>query len=100
MIKWRDDSGKTQRFYLIDKIASEWRSLGFLVGLRSSEIDRLSVEYRENAHECCRAVLGQWLDNPPQDYPHTWEGLMELLEDCKLVQVAAELKTVLAKANI
>lgn len=50
--------------------------------------------------ECCRAVLGNWLDNPPADYPVTWPGLIELLEDSQLGQVVSELRKVLDRSNL
>ena len=84
----------------MDKISMAWRTLGLLLGLPISSLDSLAVEHRDNPVECCRAVLGQWLDSPPSDYPATWKGFMELLEDSQLDGVVSELKTVLVKANV
>ena len=100
LIKWKDDQGQTQRFYLMDKIAYKWRTLGELLGLPFSEQQSLAAEYRDKPKDCCRAVLGQWLDNPPPDYPTTCQGLLELLEDSQLGQVVTELRNVLDKAKL
>ena len=100
LIKWKDEQGQTQRFYLMDKIASKWRTLGQLLSLPISKLQSLAAEHRDKHEECCRDVLGQWLDNPPPDYPTTWQGLLELLEDSQLGQVVSELRNVLDKAKL
>jgi hypothetical protein len=100
LIKWKDDQGQTQRFYLMDSIAYKWRTLGELLGLPFSKLQSLAAEHRDKPEECCRAILGQWLDNPPPDYPTMWQGLLELLEDSQLGQVVAQLRDVLDKAKL
>ena len=100
LIKWKDDQGHTQKFFLKDKISHKWRDIGELTGLSFPELDNISEKYRGDPKECCRAVLGQWLDNPPLDYPTTWEGLLELLEDSQLGQVVTELRNILDKAKL
>ena len=100
LIKWKDDQGQTQRFYLMDSIAYKWRTLGELLGLTFSKLQSLAAEHQNKPEECCRAVLGQWLDNPPPDYPITWHGLLELLEDGQLGQIVTELRNILNKAKL
>ena len=100
LIKWKDEQGQTQRFYIMDKIAYKWCKLGELLGLPFSKLQSLAADHRDKSEECCRAVLGQWLDNPPPDYPTTWQGLLELLEDSQLGQVVTELRNVLDKAKL
>ena len=100
LIKWKDDQGQTQRFYLMDSIAYKWRTLGELLGLPFSKLQSLAADHQDKSEECCRAVLGQWLDNPPPDYPTTWQGLLELLEDGQLGQVVTELRNALDKAKL
>ena len=84
----------------MDMIGSRWHSIGQSLGLLPSQLDGISTEHRDNAIECCRAVLGKWLENPPPDYPVTWDGLLELLEDCQLAQVAVKLKSALSEAKL
>ena len=84
----------------MDVIGNKWRTIGHQLGLLPSQLDGTAAQFGNNATECCRAVLGEWLENPPTDYPATWEGLMELLEDCKLAQVAVKLKAALTEAKL
>ena len=37
LIKWKDNQGHIQGFYLMDKIAYKWRTLGELLGLPFSK---------------------------------------------------------------
>ena len=84
----------------MDKISHKWRDIGGLTGLSFSDLENISEKHRGDPKECCRAVLGHWMDNPPPDYPTTWQGLIELLEDSQLGQVVSQLRTVLNKANL
>lgn len=100
LIKWKDEQGETQKFFLMEKIQNKWRDIGQLVEISHSQLEAISTQHRDNPLECCRDVLGKWLENPPHDYPATWDGLIELLGDCKLASVVNELKTALSKANL
>ena len=100
LIRWKDDQGQTQRFFLKDRISHRWRDIGELTGLLYPELDNISEKYRGDPSECCRTVLGRWLDNPPPNYPTTWQGLLELLEDSQLGQVVSELRAILGKASL
>ena len=97
LIKWNNEKGEVQRFYLMEKISHKWRDIGELLDIPHSELESTSIKYRGDPKECCRAVLAQWLDNPPSEYTTTWQGLIDLLEDSQLGQVVSELRNVLAK---
>ena len=84
----------------MDRISSRWRDIGELIGLSVSALRNIATEHHSKPLECCRAVLDHWLENPPTEYPLTWEKLIELLKDCKLGQVVSELQSVLSKTNL
>ena len=90
VIRWKNEGGEIKKFRLKSSIMHKWRDVGNLVVPRQ----QLEVWAREkdSSKECCEAVLSHWLDHPPRDYPATWEGLYELLEDSELGQVATDLK--------
>ena len=100
LIKWRDERGETQRFYLMERASLKWRDIGELISLSFQQLECMEKEYRDKHIDCCRAVLGHWLDNPPEEYPITWRGLIELLQDSELGQVVTELKSVLSKSKL
>ena len=84
----------------MDNISSHWRDVGELIGLSVSNLENIATKHRDSPLECCRAVLSHWLKNPPKEYPITWRGLLELLEDCRLGQVVSDLKIVLSKSDL
>ena len=83
----------------MEHISSRWRDVGELIDLSVPTLTTIATEYRDKPLECCRAVLCHWLENPPTEYPLTWEKLIELLTDCKLGQVVSELQRVLSRTN-
>ena len=99
LIKWNDASGTTQRFYLMNRISAKWRKIGKLLDLSAAQLQGISTEHLGNQEDCCSAVLLKWMENPPREYPVSWEGLMELLEDSELSQVVEELKTALRETS-
>ena len=99
LIKWKDDRGKEQLFYLTDNIAHKWRTIGRLLGLAYPKLESLAQKHRDQPEECCGEVLGLWLENPPNDYPTTWQGLIDLLKHSKLSEVVAQLRNALSKAT-
>ena len=78
----------------------KWRDIGEQIGLEFSQLKSISEEHQKNAASCFRDVLTKWFDNPPSNYPTTWGGLLELLEDCRLTEIVTDLKDALAKANV
>ena len=99
LIRWRDDQGRTQRFYLMENISYKWRTIGELIGLSFSKLEGLAMEHHDKPEQCCRSVLGCWLENPPPRYPTMWQGLIELLEDSQLGEIVSQLRTALVKAD-
>ena len=90
--KWKTKDGKVKKFRLKSHIVHKWRDLGDIV----TSYEQLEVWAKEkDTNGCCSAVLNHWLSHPPSDYPATWDGLLELLDDIELSNVAAELKTAL-----
>ena len=76
-------------------ILHKWKDIGNLVVPRQ-QLDAWSR--RMDDKDCCHAMLCQWLDNPPDRYTATWEGLHDLLNDSELGQVATELRCALENA--
>ena len=98
IIGWKDEQGEIQEYYLTDKISHKWRDIGSFNGLSLSELATISELFPNDPKECCQAVLGQWLDNPPTDYPTTWQGLLQLLKDSQLDQTASESRSLVYKS--
>lgn len=97
VIKWKNNEGQIKKFRLKSSTFHKWRDIGNFVVSRQ----QLEVWAKEkDAKECCEAVFSHWLDNPPPEYPVTWEGLYELLDDSELSGVISELKHALKHAVV
>lgn len=97
LIKWRDSSGQVKRFSLIGEVSSEWKAFGNLLEIPP---DKLAAWEREigDSTECWRRVMHHWLAaGGTHDYPTTWEGVYELLEDINCAGVAKKLKEAVAR---
>jgi hypothetical protein len=84
----------------MERVSNKWRDIGELIGLSFQQLECMASEHRGKHTDCCRAVLGSWLEAPPEEYPITWRGLIELLQDSELGQVVSELKNALSKSNV
>ena len=72
--------------------------MNLTIDIPQSELQSTSMKYHGDPKEYCRAVTVQWstvLNST--DYPKTWQGLIDLLEDCQLGQVVSELRNVLTR---
>ena len=96
LIKWKDEYGETQKYFLLTEISPNWRGIGGAIGLSFANLDNIATEFHYKPVDCCRSVFSKWLDNPSADYPATWDGLINLLEDCELAGPA----TILNKAIV
>ena len=96
IIKWRNERGEVKKFRLRSACIHKWKKIGYLVVPRP----QLEVWSREisDSNDCCEAVFSHWLDHPPHDYPVTWDGLYELLDDSELSEVTIELRRAVENA--
>ena len=69
------------------------------LGFSHGRIENLWSDYRRN-YDRLAAVLGEWFDNATclpnaRLYPLSWDGLVRLLNDCGLSEVANKLTAAL-----
>ena len=91
VLKWKNAEGKTERLRIVSEISYKWEDFGGVLGIPWPQLQCWNKDYKDSK-KCCVAVLHHWLDNPTDDYPATWEGLCELIEDCDLSNVADKLR--------
>ena len=95
IFKWKNKDGEVKKFRLKSRVVHKWRDIGDIV----TSYEQLEVwDKDKDSNGCCSAVLNHWLNHPPSQYPATWEGLIELLDDIELSNVAIELKVALENA--
>ena len=102
LLKWEDDNGTTRELKIYAKIAHKWNKIATRLGFEPGQIDSI----RRNCHNISdedrvTAVLSHWFDNAgnlpnANTYPKSWQGLINLLTDSELSEVATELHTALS----
>lgn len=94
LLKWRDEGGREQELRVVSRVSSQWRSFGRQLGFQSNELDVLEERSLRDPNKCWLEVMRQWLERGGyHDYPATWEGLYQLLDDLRFESVASELRT-------
>ena len=102
MFKWRGESGAKQQLRIIESISSKWQDLATLVGLSMSQMDGIQKQSLLETEQCCLRVFDHWIISNREftNYPITWSGLQELLEDIGHRALAKQMKTALQRVGI
>ena len=66
-----------------------------MLGIQQPKLEAWQVQTSNDPKRCCDEVLAHWLQNPPEEYPPTWHGLIDLLEDANFGALVQELKKAL-----
>ena len=98
LIKWKDSKGEIQRYKLTNKVSTEWRRFGRQLSIEENMLEGWHKETLANAERCWEKVMQEWLEQGHAEYPTTWEGLYEMLEDVGYEGVALSLKDAVCKA--
>lgn len=100
-MNWEDESRTIRSFKLYDKIAHKWNRIATRLGFELGEINSIESNYPHSDYKRVTAVFEVWFENaiglPNADkYPKSWHGLINLLQDAELGEVATELYTALS----
>ena len=103
LIKWEDESETKRDLRIYSKIAHKWKQIATRLGFELGEIESVDADYRTSYHRIT-TVLGRWFENAKSlpnasRYPKSWQGLINLLEDVELGEVAEELKKALSSSQ-
>ena len=93
LLKWTDDEDQIQRLRLRDELCSKWRDAGILLGVSSGRLNGIFTYRLGDLQLCCSDVLLEWLQKAEMSsYSASWDGLLDLLEDLELIDVATKLR--------
>ena len=99
-IKWEDENEVKRELRIYSKIAHKWRQIATRLGFELGEIESVEENHHRNDSRIT-AVLRRWFENArslsnASRYPKSWQGLIILLEDAELGEVAEEMKMALS----
>ena len=95
LLKTSDGTGV--RVEIIKRVAPHWRDLGILMDFdkEGTQLKNIEEKYSDPIR-CCQAMFRYWLNGNGRG-PHSWNTLIELLEDCDHATLADEIRNALAK---
>ena len=96
LYKWTDENGQPKSLRILDEISSRWTEVGVLLGLSPARLEGIEEDRLRYARSCCREVLKHWIQDNQGSYPVSWEGLICLLTDMKLIVLAKEVQSELS----
>ena len=94
LLKW-NDRGEVKKLRVVNETSHQWRRIGYLLEIPRPTLDGWETQTNHNPEQCCDKVLGNWLQNPPDNYSATWHGLFELLDDAEFKELVETLKKAL-----
>ena len=66
--------------YVVPQYAHRWRYLGALLHFEQPELDIISINFRNDAEECCRSLLSRWLEkNQDACWNHLFSAIDNLI---------------------
>lgn len=96
LIKWVDGSRRTQCFNLIERISHKWTDIGDLFKIQDATLKNFKATNLNDNKGGCRDVFVHWLNNGgTNEYPRTWSGVFELLDNIELRGIRMELQQAL-----
>ena len=85
--------GQVQRLRIMTEVCPKWKEMGDLMGLSACRLEAIEKNRRGEVKECCRDVFHDWLEQEGGgNYPVTWHGLCELLEDLEFSALAKQVQ--------
>ena len=100
LIKWKDDSGMERVLRIYSKTACKWQDIATRLGLELDEISTIKENCHHQTSLCIKDVFKKWFEHASclpnaKNYSKSWQGLINLLKDAELGEVAEELKKAL-----
>ena len=95
-LKYKSTSGKVERLFVIDDMASHWRKVGLGLKFKTAELDNIELSQQNDPVKCCEKLMGQWLDGfvDRDSRPKTWPILLEAVRDARLGELANKLEKI------
>lgn len=100
LIKWTDSNGVERSYNLVDQISSKWEDVVIRLKLNHRR-DNYKQNNADN-EQCLKDVFTDWIhqNGHPPEYPLTWVGVFQLLQDVGMTTAAEDLKKALESKGL
>ena len=97
MILKYTDEGVEKKIRIISQASHQWKDITSLICSDTNKTSTLEKQCQNDPNECLRQVfIHNFINMKPLNYPQTWKGLIELLDDINLKTVSKELEHALS----
>ena len=106
LIRYHDpNTSNEKKLRILDDLSADWECIGETLGFRPPEIDAIRHPGAgRTLIQCLREVISEWMKNAvnmpfSKQYPCTWTGLYNLLNDSKHGAAANDLKAAITDSS-
>ena len=93
IIEWSEG-----QFRLFERVCPKWKDFGIILNIEFELLNAWEKECNKNAIRCWDKVMTRWLEGTThKDYPSTWNGLYDLLNDLEYAEVTTTLKKIVSE---
>ena len=98
MLKYTEQ-GEEKKVQIIKDACHKWKDIASSVCDDPNKVSKLEEKHRGNHDDCLRQTLVEdFINKKPIRYSHNWSGLIELLKDVDLEELAQRVKHALIHA--
>lgn len=87
-------SGTEHKIYIINAVATRWRSLGLALGFEGYELDIIKINHPDQVEMRSHEVFAQWLTQKCSKTA-TWETLLQAMKKARCGTVAEQVRKAL-----
>ena len=92
MLKYTEE-GEEKKIRIIKEACHKWKDIASLICDEHNTISVLEQQHPGKPHDCLRQTLiDGFLNKEPTNYSHNWSGLIELLDNVDLEELAERVK--------
>lgn len=92
------EKGEEKKVRIIKEASHKWTDIASLICDTPNKISILEDKHRGKHDHCLRQTLVEdFINKKPTDYSHNWSGLVELLDNVDLEELAKRVKCALLR---
>ena len=96
MLTYTTEKGEKKKVQIIEEASHKWKDIASLICDNPNKVSKVDEKHRGNHDNCLRQTLvDDFINKKPARYSHNWSGLIELLENVNLEELAGRVKCVL-----